>query len=180
MYSVLLIYSNNNELKTQLNYRIHKLIPTIVSAGILYKFTVRRSVTLPVMGIDVSANYSMVAILTPGGDIYRKPFKVNHDAAGFDYLLNQIKKVEEEFSMKPPLFMESTGIYHLTLFHFLKNNELEAYVINPLVTNSNKNSGIRKVKNDRLDAISIATLAKFQNIKMSEIFDIAIFAIRTL
>jgi transposase len=136
--------------------------------------------TKPVIGIDVAADYSMVAILAPNGDIYRKPFKVNHDAAGFDYLLNQIKKVEEEYSMKPPLFMESTGIYHLTLFHFLKNNNLEAYVINPLVTNSNKNLGIRKVKNDKLDAISIATLAKFQNIKMSEVFDIATFAIRTL
>lgn len=136
--------------------------------------------TKPVIGIDVSADYSMVAILAPNGDIYRKPFKVNHDAAGFDYLLNQIKKVEEEYSMKPPLFMESTGIYHLTLFHFLKTSNLEAYVINPLVTNSNKNNGIRKVKNDKLDAISIAKLAKFQNIKMSEVFDIATFAIRTL
>ncbi len=38
---------NNNELKTQLNYRIHKLIPTIVSTGISYKFTVRRSGTMP-------------------------------------------------------------------------------------------------------------------------------------
>lgn len=136
--------------------------------------------TQPVIGIDVSADYSMVAILAPNGDIYRKPFKVNHDAAGFDYLLKQIKKVEEEFSMKPPLFMESTGIYHLTLFHFLKTSNLEAYVINPLITNSNKNSDIRKVKNDKLDAISIATLAKFQSIKMSDAFDIATFAIRTL
>lgn len=136
--------------------------------------------TQPVMGIDVSADSSMVAILAPNGDIYRKPFKVNHDAAGFDYLLKQIKKVEEEYSMKPPLFMESTGIYHLTLFHFLKTRNLETYVINPLITNSNKNSDIRKVKNDKLDALTIARLAKFQNIKMSETFDIATFAIRTL
>lgn len=135
---------------------------------------------LPVIGIDVSADFSMVAILAPNGDIYRKPFKVNHDAAGFEYLLSQIKKVEEEYSMKTPLFMESTGIYHLTLFHFLKTNKLEAFVINPLVTNSNKNSCIRKVKNDKLDAISIASIAKFQNIKMSDVFDIATFAIRTL
>ena len=135
---------------------------------------------LPVIGIDVSADFSMIAILAPNGDIYRKPFKVYHDVSGFNYLIEQIKKVEEEYSMKPSLFMESTGIYHLTLFHFLKTNNLEAYVINPLITNSNKNSGIRKVKNDRLDAISIANIAKFQNIKMSDVFDIATFAIRTL
>lgn len=40
---ILINLFNNNELKTQLNYRIHKLILTIVSTGILYKFTVRRS-----------------------------------------------------------------------------------------------------------------------------------------
>ena len=135
---------------------------------------------LPVIGIDVSADFSMIAILAPSGDIFRKPFKINHDTSGFNYLIEQIKKVEEEYSMKPSLFMESTGIYHLTLFHFLKNNKLEAFVINPLITNSNKNSCIRKVKNDKLDAISIATIAKFQNIRMSDVFDIATFAIRTL
>lgn len=135
---------------------------------------------LPVIGIDVSADFSLVAILAPNGDIYRKPFKINHDASGFQYLIEQIKKVEEEYSMKTPLFMESTGIYHLTLFHFLKTNNQEAYVINPLITNSNKNFGIRKVKNDKLDSLSIARLAKFQNIKMSDVFDISTFAIKTL
>lgn len=135
---------------------------------------------VPVIGIDVSADYSFVAILAPNGAVYRKSFKINHDAEGFDYLIKQIEKVEKEFSMKPTLFMESTGVYHLTLFHFLKINNLEAYVINPLVTNSNKNSGIRKVKNDKKDALSIATIAKYQNIKMSDFLDINIFAIRAL
>ncbi|HEY5561440.1 MAG TPA: transposase [Clostridiaceae bacterium] len=82
---------------------------------------------LPVIGIDVSADFSIVAILAPNGDIYRKPFKVIHDALGFHYLIEQIKKAEEEYSMKSQLFMESTGIYHLTLFHFLKSSNLEAY-----------------------------------------------------
>lgn len=135
---------------------------------------------LPVIGIDVSADFSMIAILAPNGDIYRKPFKVIHDALGFHYLIEQIKKVEEEYSMKSQLFMESTGIYHLTLFHFLKSSNLEAYVINPLITNSNKNSSIRKVKNDKMDALSIAKIAKYQNIKVSDVFDVATFAIKSL
>jgi len=135
---------------------------------------------LPVIGIDVSADFSMVAILAPNGDIYRKPFKVIHDALGFHYLIEQIKKVEEEYSMKSQLFMESTGIYHLILFHFLKSSNLEAYVINPLITNSNKNSSIRKVKNDKMDALSIAKIAKYQNIKVSDVFDVATFAIKSL
>ena len=84
----------------------------------------------PVVGIDVSADFSMVAILAPNGDVFRKPFRVTHNSDGFHYLLKEIKKVEEEFSMKAATFMESTGIYHLTLFHFLKNNELETFTIN--------------------------------------------------
>jgi transposase len=135
---------------------------------------------LPVVGIDVSADFSMVAILAPNGDIYRKAFKINNDIKGFSYLVQEMRKVEEEFSLKPVIFMESTGIYHLTLFHFLKHNELKAFVINPLVTNSNKNFGIRKVKNDKKDALSIANIGKYQDIKMSDYLDVNIFAIRSL
>ena len=135
---------------------------------------------LPVVGIDVSADFSMVAILAPNGDVYRKAFKITNDIKGFSYLLEEMRKVEEEFSLKPVLFMESTGIYHLTLFHFLKNNEFETFVINPLVTNSNKNFGIRKVKNDKKDALSIANIGKYQDIKMSDYLDVNIFAIKSL
>lgn len=105
----------------------------------------------PTVGIDVSADFSMVAILAPNGDIYKKPFKVKHDVDGFNHLLKEIKKVEKEFSMKTATFMEFTGVYHLSLFHFLSQNDLEVFVINPLITNSNKNKDIRKVKNDKKD-----------------------------
>ena len=134
----------------------------------------------PVVGIDVSADSSMVAILAPNGDVYRKSFKINNDLKGFSSLVDEMRKVEVEFSLKPVTFMESTGIYHLTLFHFLKNNGFQTFVINPLITNSNKNFGIRKVKNDKQDAFSIATIGKFQDIKMSDYLDVNIFAIRAL
>jgi transposase len=134
----------------------------------------------PVVGIDVSADFSMVAILAPNGDIYKKPFKVKHDVDGFNHLLKEIKKVEKEFNMKTPTFMESTGVYHLSLFHFLSKNELEVFIINPLITNSNKNKDIRKVKNDKKDAINIAKLGKFDDIKAYSSFDISIFALKSL
>ena len=134
----------------------------------------------PTVGIDVSADFSVVAILAPNGDIYRKAFKINHDVDGFNHLLEQIKKVEKEFNMKTGIFMESTGVYHLSLFHFLKNHNLEAYVINPLVTNSNKNKDIRKVKNDKKDALAIAKIGKFENIKACSYFDVSIFTLKSL
>lgn len=134
----------------------------------------------PVVGIDVSADFSLVAILAPNGDVYRKAFKIKHDVSGFNYLFEQIKKVEEEFTMKSAIFMESTGVYHLTLFHFLKDNNFETFVINPLVTNYNKNKSIRKVKNDRNDALSIARLGKFEDIKVSSDYDSNIFTLKLL
>lgn len=133
----------------------------------------------PTVGIDVSADFSVVAILAPDGEIYRKPFKIKHNRDGFDYLVDQIKKAEEEFNMKTGIFMESTGVYHLTLFHFLKD-KFETCIFNPLITNSNKNSGIRKVKNDKSDAISIARIGKFQSIKCSSSFDVEIYTLKSL
>lgn len=134
----------------------------------------------PVVGIDVSADFSYAAILAPNGDVYKKSFRINHDVKGFTHLVNEIKKVEEEFNMKTGLFMESTGVYHLSLFHYLKNNFDNTFVINPLVTKCNKNVAIRKVKNDKKDALSIANIGKFQNIKLSQPNDLDNFLLKNL
>ena len=64
----------------------------------------------PTVGIDVSADFSYVAILAPNGDIYRKSFRIKHNVSGFNHLQKEIKKVEEEFNMKTAIFMESTGV----------------------------------------------------------------------
>ena len=133
-----------------------------------------------VVGIDVSSQFSFVAILAPDGSQYRKPFKIPPTSDGFNYLIEQTKKAEEEFSTKPVFFMQSTGVYHLTLFHFLKDNKFESFVINPLITNCNKNNNIRKVKNDKNDALSIARLGKFEDIKVSSDSDINIFTLKLL
>lgn len=134
----------------------------------------------PVVGIDVSADFSYAAILAPNGDIHKKPFKIKHDLNGFNHLVNEIKKVEEEFNMKTAIFMESTGVYHLSLFHYLNNNFDNTFVINPLITKSNKNGDIRKVKNDKKDSLSIATIGKFQNIKLSQKLDLDVFLLKNL
>lgn len=134
----------------------------------------------PVVGIDVSADFSYVAILAPNGDIHKKSFKIKHDLNGFNHLVNEIKKVEEEFNMKTGIFMESTGVYHLSLFHYLNKYFDNTFVINPLITKSNKNGDIRKVKNDKKDALSIAKIGKFQNIKLSQRLDLDIFLLKNL
>lgn len=133
-----------------------------------------------VIGIDVASEFSFVSILCPDGHEYKKPFKLLHTTNGFKYLLETIKKVENEFCMKPVFFMESTGVYHLTLLHFLKGNNFEAFVINPLITHSNKNNNIRKVKSDKRDALNIAKLGKYEDIKVSSDTDVIAFEFKQL
>ncbi len=122
---------------------------------------------LPVIGIDVAANFSVATVLKPNGDVFKKNFRFTHTLDGFESFLQLIYITEEEFNSKPKVFCESTGIYHLTLLHFLINREIDIRVINPLITNSNKNFNIRKVKNDKLDSFSIARLCKFNDLKTS-------------
>lgn len=73
-----------------------------------------------VIGIDVASEFSVATILSPNGNILRKSFKFYHSLSGFKNLMEEIKKAEKEFSMKPVIFMESTGIYHSNFFYFLK------------------------------------------------------------
>lgn len=120
------------------------------------------------VGVDVASSFSWFCILTPDGKEFRKSFKVIHDSA--DSLKNAvltIKKAEEQYSMKSKIFLESTGIYHFPLFCHLNELGFEVFVINPLITNSNKNIGIRKVKNDRYDAKRIAYLGYSPDLKVS-------------
>lgn len=134
----------------------------------------------PIFGIDVAAEFSIVAILAPNGEIYRKSFRINHTLEGFKHLASEIEKVEKKFNMKASIFMESTGVYHLSLFHFLSDNKFDVFTINPLITNSNKNFDIRKVKNDKKDALTIAKICKFQDIKLSSKFDTNPYALKSL
>lgn len=122
---------------------------------------------LPVIGIDVAANFSVATVLKQNGDIYKKNFRFDHTLDGFTRFLELFHKAEEELNSRPKVFCESTGIYHLTLLHFLIDREIDIRVINPLITNSNKNYNIRKVKNDKLDSFSIARLCKFNDVKTS-------------
>lgn len=120
------------------------------------------------VGIDVGADFSWVSILTPDHKPVVKPFKIIHDDIdSLKYAVSAIRKAEEANSMKARTFLESTGIYHFPLFCYLKESGFEVFVLNPLITDSNKNSGIRKVKNDKSDSLRIAKTAYTHNLKVS-------------
>ena len=91
-----------------------------------------------IVGIDVASEFSYVAMLDPDGQLIRKPFRIDHNPDGFQYLLQILRKEEERLNSKPIYFVESTGIYHLPLFFFLRSNDLKGFVLNPLCVHSTK------------------------------------------
>lgn len=133
-----------------------------------------------VVGIDVSSEFSVVAMIAPSGELIRKPFRIDHNPTGFNKLLEILKKEEERLKRKPIYFVESTGIFHLPLFFFLRSNDLKGFVLNPLCVHSTKNFDIRKVKNDNKDAEAIARLAKYQDVKFSMMPEPQILALRMM
>lgn len=121
------------------------------------------------VGIDVSADFSDMAIALPTMQFLdKKSFRIHHNKPDSRLAaVEKIKKAEEEHSMKARIFMESTGIYHYPLFCFFKDAGFEVDIINPLITYSNRNSNIRKVKNDDFDAKNIAKVGFDPNLKVS-------------
>src|SRR5665648_1177300 len=132
------------------------------------------------VGIDVSSEFSIVAMLAPTGELIRKPCRIDHNPAGFHKLLDILKKEEERLKRKPIYFVESTGIFHLPLFFFLKSNDLRGFVLNPLCVHSTKNFDLRKVKNDNKDSEAIARLAKYQDVKVSMMPEPQILVLRMM
>ena len=134
----------------------------------------------PIVGIDVGKYFSEMAILSPSNEVVAR-MKINHNSyADIERAVELLKKAEKDFASRPFVVMESTGHYHKILFHSLCKNGFEVSIINPIQTDSIKNIGIRKVKNDKVDARRIALLYRFQELKATNIPDEGIDCLRSL
>lgn len=134
----------------------------------------------PIAGIDVGKFFSEMAILSPSNEVIAR-MKIRHDSStDVERAVELLKKTEKDFDSRPFVVMESTGHYHKILFHSLYKAGFEVSVINPIQTDSIKNIGIRKVKNDKVDARKIALLYRFQDLKTTNIPDEDIECLRSL
>ncbi|MGI6777586.1 MAG: IS110 family transposase [Acetivibrionales bacterium] len=134
----------------------------------------------PIAGIDVGKFFSEMAILSPSNEVIAR-MKIHHDSSSdVERVVELLKKTEKDFDSRPFVVMESTGHYHKILFHSLCKAGLEVSIINPIQTDSIKNIGIRKVKNDKADARKIALLYRFQELKTTNIPDEDIECLRSL
>lgn len=88
--------------------------------------------------------------------------------------------LEQVLRRSPPIFLESSKFYHIPLFCYLSEKGFAVSIINPLITHSIKNTSIRKVKNDRLDCISIAKLGLSPDLRTSKLYVRLVLELRYL
>ena len=120
------------------------------------------------VGIDIGADFSPMAIALPIQEIIGKPYKILHSSnRSVQGAVERILSTGRAYELPVRVYMESTGIYHLPLYHRLKDAGLDVYVLNPLVTHANQNINIRNIHNDKLDARRIALLGLRPDLKTS-------------
>ena len=104
------------------------------------------------IGIDVSKEKSTVCAMRPFGEIVVMPFEINHTDSALSELMRMIKRLDTDSKV----VMEATGIYHLPVATFLRENGLFVSVINPYEMKLYRAQDLRKVKTDKRDSMTIA------------------------
>ena len=104
------------------------------------------------VGIDVSKEKSTVCLMKPFGEIVAGPFEITHTESDLSELSHMIKRLDSDVR----IVLEATGIYHLPVATFFRDEELFVSVINPFEMKVYRSQDIRKVKTDKRDSISIA------------------------
>ena len=102
-----------------------------------------------VLSVDVAKSKSMFMLMNSDGEILIDSIEVKHNFEGFE----KIRKQVETFDINDlTVFMESTGIYHLPVERYFKDNGFNTLVINSLTTKNNYDT-IRKTKTEQLKII---------------------------
>ena len=114
-------------------------------------------------GIDVAKHKHAVALLDEHGQLCKAAFTTENTRAGMDLLLGELAALGGEVSVA----LESTGHYWLSLYDVLTRQGYPVVVINPLQIAAYRKSGLRKVKNDRTDAVWIADFLRISNLPPS-------------
>ena len=112
-------------------------------------------------GIDVAKRKHSAMVLNEKAETMQQNFTFKNDRDGFDKLLSLLKP----FSGDLVVALEATGHYWLSLYECLSTANYPVVVLNPLQVHAYQRSGIRKRKNDRIDAFWIADYARVANQK---------------
>lgn len=114
-------------------------------------------------GIDVAKRKHAVVVLDDHGQTHRPVFTIENTREGLGFLVEAFQHLGDEVMVG----LEATGHYWLSLYDVLTRQGYPVAVINPLQIAAYRKSGVRKVKNDRTDAVWIADFVRIANLPAS-------------
>jgi transposase len=114
-------------------------------------------------GIDVAKHKHAVVVLDEHGQVHKPACTTENTHAGMDQLLAALKPFKDDIFIG----LEATGHYWLSLYDVLTRQGYPVVVLNPLQISAYRRSGVRKVKNDKTDAVWIADFVRISNLPAS-------------
>lgn len=129
------------------------------------------------IGIDIAKYTHFASVVNSDGEVLIKPFSFSESAEGFDSFLSRISS----FPINDCLVgLEATGHYSENLVLFLHEKGYNIGIINPIQTDSLRNSNIRKTKNDKVDTFLIAQCLMLKKYTPFKPQDALILQLKTL
>lgn len=114
------------------------------------------------IGIDIAKEFNYVGIFNETNVLMTTHLKFDNSKTGFKRVSEYLKSNKVR-TTNCIIFMESTGPYHLNLFHYLHGKGFKVSVINPALTRSVSYAIAKGSKNDKVDCLKIVTAAQIYN-----------------
>ena len=85
------------------------------------------------VGIDIGADFSLMAVALPSQELLGKPYRILHSSQhSLDGAIERIKNWSKQYKLPVRIFMESTGIYHFPMYYKLKERLCETFSVKVL------------------------------------------------
>ena len=112
------------------------------------------------VGIDIAKKSNVSSIINDKDVFIKKSFKFNNDEKGFKEFTNLLSSINKNLGSFI-IAMEATGLLFENLYLYLKGKGYNVILLNPYQTSKFREMNtMKKVKNDNIDAIMIASLIK--------------------
>ena len=127
------------------------------------------------IGIDIAKFKHFASVVSLDGKVIVKPFPFENSRQGFMKLVEEIENFQDCL-----IGLESTGHYAENLIQFLYERNYSIAVINPIQTDSLRDSNIRKTKTDKIDTMLIAQCLMLNKYSLVQAKDIDMIKLRRL
>lgn len=127
------------------------------------------------IGIDIAKYSHFASVVSSDGEVIVKPFSFQNSRQGFMKLIEEIENFQDCL-----IGLESTGHYAENLVYFLYERNYKIALINPIQTDSLRDSNIRKTKTDKLDTKLIVECLMLKKYSLVNYQDINIIKLRRL